>query len=172
METLLVYTGWTFFGIAIMAGLMLDCVGLFGNWIILGAAAIAWAATGFEHFGVMGLGIMAGLAVLGEVLEMAASGYGAAKFGGGKGTIGASIVGGIAGAVFGTPFIPIPIVGTLIGACIGAFLGAVLYEYIQMEKSAQEAAWTGFGAALGRVAGIFAKLFVGVAMVVVAYLTF
>lgn len=158
--------GWSFFGLAIIVGLGLDMVGLFGNWIILGAAAIAWVATGFDHFGIWSLLFMTGFAVLGEVLETAFAGYGARKFGGSKGSIVAALVGCILGAIAGT-FIPIPVVGTLIGACLGAFVGAALYEYIKMEKKAGEAMWTGLGAALGKVGGLFAKLFCGIAMLAI-----
>jgi len=40
----------TLSAIAFAAGLTLDVVGLFGNWVILGAAAIAWVVTGFAHW--------------------------------------------------------------------------------------------------------------------------
>ena len=165
-----VFSGWLIFVLAIIVGLCLDLVGLFGNWIILGAVAIAWMATGFEHFGIFSLLFMAGFAVIGEVLETLLAGYGAKKFGGSKGSMVAALVGCIAGAIFGTPIFPI--VGTLIGACLGAFLGAALYEYLQMRRTHQEAMWTGLGAALGKVGGVFAKLFCGVAMLVIAALSY
>ncbi len=170
--TTLTITGWSLFAVAVLVGLVLDLLGLFGNWIILGAVVIAWVATGFEHFGWVGLLFMTGLAVMGEVLETAAAGYGAAKFGGGRGTIISALIGCFAGAVLFTPLIPVPLIGTVIGACLGSFLAAALYEYIQMERQAHQALWTGFGAALGKVGGIFAKLLVGVIMLVIAAMTF
>jgi hypothetical protein len=171
-STTLAITGWSLFALAVVVGLLLDMLGLFGNWIILGAVVIAWVATGFEHFGWVGLLFMTGLAVLGEVLEFFAAGYGAAKFGGGRGTIVSALVGCLAGAIIFTPLIPIPLIGTLIGACLGAFLAAALYEYIQMERQVHQAMWTGFGAALGRVGGIFAKFLAGIIMLAIAALTF
>lgn len=170
--TTLTITGWSLFALAVLAGLVLDLLGLFGNWIILGAVVIAWVATGFEHFGWVGLLFMTGLAVMGEVLETAAAGYGAAKFGGGRGTIVSALIGCFAGAILFTPLIPVPLIGTVIGACLGSFLAAALYEYIQMERKAHQALWTGFGAALGKVGGIFAKLLAGVIMLVIAAMTF
>jgi uncharacterized protein YqgC (DUF456 family) len=152
-------------------GLGLDLVGLFGNWIILAAVALAWVATDFDHFGIVGLGFMAGFAVLGEILETALAGYGARKFGGSKGSMVAALVGCLVGAVLGTG-IPILIIGNLIGACLGAFGGAALYEYIKLEKKPGEAMWTGLGAALGKVGGVFAKLFCGMAMLAIAALTY
>jgi uncharacterized protein YqgC (DUF456 family) len=165
-----VFAGWSTFALAILVGLCLDLVGLFGNWIILGAVAIAWVATGFDHFGIFGLIFMVGFAILGEVLETALAGYGAKKFGGSKGSMIAALVGCIAGAILGTPVFFI--VGTLLGACLGAFAGAALYEYIQMQKTHQEALWTGVGAAVGKVGGLFAKLFCGIAMLLIAFLTY
>ncbi|HOE67711.1 MAG TPA: DUF456 domain-containing protein [Candidatus Hydrogenedentes bacterium] len=170
MDTALAIGGWTAFGVAIGVGLLLDLLGLFGNWIILGAVAVAWAATGFEHFNVWTLVILTVLAIVGEVLETAAAGYGAAKFGGGRGAIVAAVAGCLIGAVAGTPVFPI--VGTLLGACVGAFAGAALYEYLMLEKSVRASMWTGLGAAIGKALGIFAKLFVGFAMLLVALLTF
>jgi uncharacterized protein len=170
MALFLAILGWTSFGIAILVGLVLDLVGLFGNWIILAAVALAWLATGFEHFTPLALVILLVLAVVGEVLEAVASGYGAAKFGGGKGSVVASVVGCILGAIVGTPVFLV--IGTLVGACLGAFLAAALYEYIVMEKHPGKAAWTGFGAALGKVLGLFAKTLVGFIMLIVAALSF
>ena len=157
--------GWTLFGVAILVGLILDLLGLFGNWIILGAVSAAGFATGFEHFGLRTLAILFALAIVGEILEALASGMGAVKFGGGKGAIGAALVGCILGAIAGTPVFPI--VGTLAGACLGAFLAASLYEYLMSEKKIGEAAFVGFGAALGKVGGLFLKTFVGFAMLIV-----
>lgn len=168
MTLALAIAGWALFGLAILVGLALDIVGLFGNWIILGAVGAAGALSGFDHFGGWTLPILFVLAVVGEVLETAASGMGAAKFGGNKGSIVASLVGCLAGAVVGTPIFPL--VGTLIGACAGAFLAAFLYEYLMREKELHDAARVGVGAALGKVAGLFLKTFVGVAMLVVAAL--
>ncbi len=170
METALSIMGWTAFGLAIVVGLALDVVGLFGNWIILVAVGAAWALTGFEHFGIWPLAGMLVLAVLGEIIEMLAAGYGAAKFGGGRGAIIASLVGCLAGAVLGTPLFPV--VGTLIGACLGAFVGAAGHELLLMRQHPSAALRTGFGAALGKVGGMVAKLGVGFIMLAIAALTY
>jgi uncharacterized protein len=170
VATLLMIAGWTAYGLAVLVSLVLDAVGLFGNWILLGATVIAWILTGFQHFGPWGLAIMAALAVLGEVLEVALAGYGARRFGGSKGSMVAALVGCLAGAVFGTPLFPI--IGTLIGACLGAFLAAALYEYLQQDKEVRAALWTGLGAALGKVGGLLAKLICGLGMLLAAALTF
>ncbi len=162
MSLVLSIIGWIFFALGITAGLLLDLVGLFGNWVILGAAVAAGLCSGFQHFGIWTLLSLAALALLGDVLEMIAAGYGARKFGGGKGAIFASLVGCIVGAIVGTPWFPV--VGTLIGACAGAFAGAALYELLIVKKTAGASIKTGVGAALGRIGGVIVKLVVGMAM--------
>ena len=170
MTTFLAILGWTGLGLAIVAGLALDLVGLFGNWIILGALAILWAVSGFDCFPWWSLALMLGLAVLGEVLEQAFAGLGARRFGGSKGSIVAAVVGVVLGGIAGTPWFPL--VGTLIGACLGAFAAAALYEYIREEREFGQAMWTGVGASLGKVAGLLAKLFCGLAILVGALFTY
>ena len=170
MTTFLTVAGWSAFGLVVLIGTGLNLLGLFGNWIILVAIGAAWMLTGFQHFGWPALLIMVGLATLGEVLEAVLASAGAAKFGGGKGAAAAALVGCIAGAVVGTPLAPI--LGTLLGACLGAFVAAALYEYIQMEKDVRQAVWTGVGAALGKLAGFFAKTFLGFAILFVAWFTY
>jgi len=164
--------GWTSFVLAIFAGIGLNLLGLFGNWLILGAVAVAGLASGWEHFGGYTLPILLAFAILGEILEAGSSGIGAARFGGGKGAIGASVIGCILGAILFTPLIPIPIVGTLIGALIGSFLGGSMYEYLQREKSVRESVQVGFGAALGKVGGVMAKSLIGFIMLLVALFAF
>lgn len=170
MELVLAIAGWTVFGLAILVGLALNLLGLFGCWVILAAVGVAWLVTGFERFSLVSVLILAGLALLGEVLEAVAAGMGAARFGGGKGAMVAAVVGCILGGVLGSPVFPV--LGTVLGACVGSFVGAALYEYIQMERRAHEAAWTGFGAALGKVAGMLAKFMMGLLQLFVAALTF
>lgn len=169
MEMALEIAGWSAFGLAIFVALLLDLVGLFGNWIILSAMLAVWFFKGFVPFGWLGLGLMLGLAVLGEILETWFAGYGARKFGGSKGAMVAALVGTIGGAILGSPVFPI--VGTLLGAIAGAFVAAAIYEIIQHERSMKEAAWTGVGAAVGKVGGLFAKLFCGLGMLLVAFFT-
>ena len=170
MTFLLALAGWTLFGLAVLVGLVLDVVGLFGNWVILGATALAWVATGYHHFSGRSLSILVGVALVGEALEMLASAYGAKKFGGGKGAMASALVGCLVGAVVGTPWFPI--VGTLVGACLGSFVAATAYEFVLVQKEAPAALWTGLGAALGKVAGLFAKLLAGFGMLLVIALSY
>jgi len=167
LMTSLAVLGWTAFALAVLAGLALDLVGLFGNWIILGAVGIAAAVTGFDHFGGYTIPVLIAFAVLGEVLEAGAAGVGTARYGGGKGAIFAALVGTLVGAAVGTPIFPI--IGTIVGACIGAFAFAMLYELLVSNRELGDAARAGVGAALGKIAGLFAKTFVGFAMLLIAF---
>ena len=170
MTTALAVLGWSVFGLAVCAGLLLDLVGLFGNWIILGAVAAAWFVTGFGHFGGWAVLAMLILAVLGEAIEVVAASLGASKFGGGKGAALAAMFGCLAGAVVGTPMFPL--LGTLAGACLGAFAAAAAYEIAIMRKSIQGAVRTGFGATLGKIGGLLAKMLIGLLILLVAALTY
>lgn len=171
MELALQFLGWSAFALAVVAGLGLNLVGLFGNWIILGALGVVWLIYGMAPFGAIGIGALIGLAVLGEILETLFAGIGARKFGGSKGGMVAALVGTLLGAVAGSALIPIPIIGTLIGAFAGAFGGAALYEYLQQDASVQQSIWIGTGAALGKLGGIFAKFSCGLVMLAVAWAT-
>ena len=170
MACVLGVVGWVCFGLAIIVGLLLNLVGLFGNWVILGAVGSAWVLTGFLHFGVWSMLGMLLLAVLGELLEMLAAGYGASRFGGGRGAAAASLAGCVAGAILATPWFPL--IGTLAGAILGAFTGALVYEVLIGKKTAGASLRTGMGAALGRIGGTAAKLAVGFVMLVLAALTY
>lgn len=170
MELALAIIGWTLFGLAIAVGMALNLVGLFGNWVILPAAVAAYFLTGMEHFTIGGLVLALIFAIIGELIEALASAWGAARFGGGKGSATAAIAGCILGGIFGTPWFPL--VGTLVGACLGAFAAAALWEYIRLERTMDAAVWTGVGAAVGRVAGLLAKFCMGLAILAVLALTF
>lgn len=170
MSTVLSIVGWIFFGLGITTGLALNLVGLFGNWVILGTIAVAWAVTGFEHFGAGPMVLLLILAGLGEVIEMLAAGYGASRFGGGRGAAFASLVGCVVGAIVGTPWFPL--VGTLAGAIVGAFAGAVIFELLVEQKTATDSVRTGVGAALGRTGAVLAKLVIGLVMLGLAVWTY
>ena len=160
---------WTTFSLLVISGLLLNMLGLFGNWLILLGLIIVWVSTGFIHFGWIGIGIFLALAVVGEIFEAGASALGAQRFGGTKGTMVAAVVGAIGGGVLGTPILPV--IGTLLGAIVGSFVAAALYEVVQSEKPLGQAMYTGFGAALGKVGGILAKFSMGILMLLAAWLT-
>src|SRR5882672_1546323 len=106
-----------------------------GTWIMIGLALLIEVCDSAylppEHAQTFGWWVIiacVALALLSEIIELAAGAAGAKRGGGSKrGMIGA-LIGGIAGAIGFTPFIPIPLLGTLIGALLGTFLGAIIGE--------------------------------------------
>lgn len=169
MEIALAITGWSLFCLIVLISLGLNMLGLFGNWLILGALAGVWLIHGFAPFGWVGIAVFIALAVLGEILETLFAGIGARKFGGSKGSMVAALVGCLLGAVAGTPLFPI--LGTLIGAFAGAFAGGALYEYLKHDAGVERSLWVGTGAALGKGGGMIAKFTCGLLMLAVAWVT-
>ena len=160
--------------VAAVAGWLSNLFSLPGNWLILLTAVLAAlfapTTTGDALIGWAGLGVLAGLAVLGEVVEFAAGAAGAAKRGASKRAIWLSVAGAMAGSIGGAMAgVPIPVFGPLIGAVLGggagAFGGAYLGETAkgtpQKDRvSISTAAFT------GRLLGTAGKLVVGGVMVV------
>lgn len=127
--------------------------------IVLASALMAWWTREISWTPVI---ILLVLAVLGEIWEFIASASGAKKAGGsGRGAV-VSIIGGVVGAIAGTPLIPVPIVGTIVGECVGAGLGAYLGDRWAGRTHGQATA-AGQGAAVGRFWGTIGK--VGIALV-------
>jgi len=150
-----------------------------GNWIIV-ALTVLFAV--FVHLpsgagiSLWSAGVVIGLALLGEVIELAAGAAGAAKSGGSRRGMVLSMVGAMlasmAGASLGI-FIPVPVVGPLIGAvaggAIGAFAGAYAGETWK-GRSEDERLAVSRAALVGRVFGTVGKLGIGGIMVVVSAL--
>ncbi len=144
-------------------------VGLPGTWIMLIVAVamelgdVWWLPEGAVSFGWTAIGLCAGAAVLGELLEVL-SGVLGTKMGGGsrRSSVGA-FVGGLAGGVLGTMMLPL--VGTLIGALVGTFVGAYVGEVTGAEpREGKDAVKPALAATAARVVASVAK--VGIAMVV------
>jgi uncharacterized protein YqgC (DUF456 family) len=140
--------------------LVLDLLGLPGNWLMVaGTLLVAWLQPGM--FSVWTLAAMVILAAAGEVLELASGVFGARKGGAGRRGSAGALGGGLFGALIGTFWIPIPVVGSLIGACAGACLGAWF-----LEQTGGRDSWAslraGVGAGVGRALGTVIKLAVGI----------
>jgi uncharacterized protein YqgC (DUF456 family) len=145
-----------------------------GNWLIAGLAALfAWLEPEVAGRGISWntVAVLLGLAVLGEVVEFAASAAGAAKQGASKRGVALSMLGAMVGSVLGLMIgTPIPILGqfvmALIGGAAGAFLGAYLGEAWKGREHEERVA-AGRGAFAGRIWGTVGKLAVGVVMLVI-----
>lgn len=154
-----------------LACLLAVPLGLPGTWIVLALAAgielVDGAAVGRSRdvvtFGWSTIGLGVVLAAVGEGIEALAGALGA-KWGGAtrRGMIGA-LAGGIVGAVLFSFLIPIPLLGTLAGALLGTFVGALLGEWTsERRRHSDENLRAAWAAVLGRLAGTFGKLGVGV----------
>ena len=141
---------------------LITLVGLPGTWIMVLTALVVELSDSLwsdeDMWGWTVIGICFGLAVFGEILELASSGLGS-KVGGGtrRGMIGA-IIGSVVGGIVMTFVLPIPLVGTLVGAVAGAFAGAVIGELShEHPQEFGHIAKTATGATIGRVLGILGK---------------
>jgi phage tail tape-measure protein len=102
------------------------------------------------------------------VLELATGAVVAKKHGASRRAVCLSLVGGIAGALFGAGGGSIvPVLGTLIGVLLGgaggAFVGAYLGETWKGRSEAQ-AVTVGSAVAVGRTLGVIGKMAVGLVM--------
>jgi uncharacterized protein YqgC (DUF456 family) len=163
------------FVLAVVVSWATNLLGLPGNWLIVAAAVLyAWlgpqdtrAAIGWPT-----VGVIAGRAVAGEVVEFAAGAAVVKKHGGSSfGAILAlagSVVGAVAGVVVG---IPVPVVGPLLAAVLfgglGALAGAALGETVR-GQSLDASLRNGRAAFWGRLLGTLAKAVVGAVMAAVA----
>ena len=144
------------------AGLLLIPFGLPGLWVIvLGILGYGWL-TDFRTLGVGFLGLVIGLALLGELAEAWLGFRFAQRYGGSRRAGWGALSGGLVGAVVG---VPVPVIGSVVGGFVGAFAGAALFEYTRARHT-EGAAKAGWGAVLGRAAAAALKMALGVAMAV------
>ena len=149
-------------------------VALPGNWLIVGCAALfAWLLSPESGRGITWttVAVLAGLALLGEVVEFAAGATGAAKQGASKRGVALAMVGALVGSVLGIAVgSPIPILGqfvmALLGGAAGAFFGAYLGEAWKGRPHDARIA-VGRGAFTGRIWGTFGKLTIGAVMIAI-----
>jgi uncharacterized protein YqgC (DUF456 family) len=167
----MIYLWLTFLIIFNAFALVLVLFSLPGNWFIVCATGLfAWWKWDDNIFSIYTLIAIAVLAVIGEVIEFFAGVGGAKKAGASWVSSLCAIGGAIFGALMGTFFIPIPILGTLLGACIGAGSATLIAERLSGKKI-QRSIKSGVGAGVGVFLGTTSKFMIGIvisAIVVVA----
>lgn len=136
-------------------------LGIPGGWIALAAIVIFDLATGFSTVGWLLLAVMLGIAIIGEIIESFLGLVYVAQRGATKWGVLGAFVGGLAGAVAGG-FV-LPFLGSILLGLAGAFAGAVLFEYIYY-RSMDRALQTGFSAFIGKLAAMFVKFALGLAV--------
>lgn len=141
-----------------------------GNWVMVANLSVfilvTKSETGPTWNSVL---IVAAMAGVGELLELLAGSAGASRKGASRRAMLLSLLLSIVGSLVGTFIIPIPVVGSAIGAvggaALGAFWGAWLGEaWIGTDTAKRNDIST--AAMIGRILGMFAKLFVGIAIFV------
>lgn len=125
-----------------------------GTWILLAVVLVFQAFQG-DLVEWSTLGVCAGLAMLGEIIEVVASALGATKVGGSKRAAVGSIVGALVGAVVAAPWL-FPI-SPILGGAVGAGLGALMAEKTIKERGWKHSAKVGTGAAVGRLIATVCK---------------
>ncbi|HWA99876.1 MAG TPA: DUF456 domain-containing protein [Pirellulales bacterium] len=160
----------TLYVVALFAGLALTILNLPGNWLIVGASLLyAWLMRDDARWDLSMtlVAVLAGLAIVGELVETLAAAQGAKQLGGSRRAALLAIAGSIVGAIVGTGMVPVPVVGTLAGACVGAALGALGGELWKGRPLAHS--WrVGAAAFRGRLVGWTVKSVIAAAMVVIA----
>lgn len=148
------------------------------NWFMIGFAALyVWQGpqAGRLEMGWTPVGVLVGLAALGELVEFIAGAAGVQKVGGSRRSAVLAIVGSLLGGVFGMfVALPIPVIGPLVGAILfagaGALGGALLGERWK-GRQWPETWQVGKAAFWGRLFGTLGKILfasVMVAVVVIA----
>ena len=148
---------------AVLIGLGLTLVGLPGNLLIFLSAAGYGFWDGFVHVDGRFLLLLFGALLLGEAVEFVAGALGAKRKKASLRAMAASTVGGIAGAVMGTAFVPV--IGSIAGAVLGAFGASYVAEYSKTGDR-EQAERVARSVAAGLLLGTLFKLAVGVGMAI------
>ncbi len=146
---------WVLTGLFFAAGLAGSLIpNLPGPPLVFAGVLIYALLTGFAQTGWLVLLVIFGLAALSQILDYAATAYGAKKYGGSAGAMWGSVIGGIGGGfIFSIP-----------GLLIGIFLGAVIMDYFQ-NRNTRQALKVGGGSLLGLLGGALMKIIVSLAMI-------
>ena len=139
-----------------LVGFGLVLVTLPGTWVIFLSTALYAFFFPFDQgqtHALWVLGILLGLALLGELIEFVVGTFGSKSVKVSNGAIVVAFIGGIAGALLGATFF---LVGALIGVLLGSFLGALVYEWV-VTKDFREGFVVGCAVLATRVVAITLK---------------
>ncbi len=138
-----------------MLGVALTVIRLPGTWlIVVTAAGYGWYGD-WHAISLLTVGVLIGIAMVGEVGEFLASMLTAKKAGASTRAMWGAFIGGFAGMFIFT--IPLPLIGTIIGAVVGCFLGAVIGE-LTAHNDLGKGARVGKAAAIGYILGMAFKI--------------
>jgi len=139
-------------------GLLVNIVGLPGNWVNIGLMGLwRWFHPDMPA-GLWFFMLLLALAGVAELIEFWSQVVGARRYGGTRGGAWGAFLGGIAGSILMAPlFLG---VGVLFGAVAGAFLGCLALEVLA-GRGLAESLRASKGALWGRVFGLVAKFGAG-----------
>lgn len=145
--------------------LLLNIFGLPANWIILGLVALwKYLMPETAQMGTLFFGLLIGLALAGEALELGLQVVKAKRYGSSSSGTFAGMIGAVVGAILLAPlFFGL---GALLGALLGAWVGCFSMEKLK-GRPTKEAVDAAFGAMMGRFLGTVCKCGVGGAMIAV-----
>lgn len=120
--------------------------------LLMGLFTAAWAED-FHYIGSGTLIVLGILCVAAVVLDFIAGALGTSRTGASR----AAVIGALLGAIFGLFLLPV-------GLILGPFLGAMIGE-LSTGRPWQQAHRAGWGATIGMLVGIVAKLVIGTMMI-------
>lgn len=156
--------GLTIFILVLFLGLFSIIFGLPGTIVILLDVIAYGIITGFETIGLKVILALLVLAAAAEALEFLLGMSAALRFGISMKGLGASIGGGIIGAMAMTPFLFG--LGAVFGTFLGGFTGVFLVEILRQGRL-KPAFRASYGSIVGRVAGTLTKGFLALVMVII-----
>lgn len=154
--------GILFFWFVIVLAFLSIPFGFAGTFIIVADVLIYGLIRHFSDFSWWFVVILLGIAILLEVIESLLGAVMARQFGGSRWSMIGAISGGILGAIWATPLMPL--LGTVIGGFVGAFSGSVIVEYL-VNKNWNRALSTGTGALLGSIGAKGLKIIAALIMI-------
>lgn len=142
-------------------------VGLPGNWLILILTIVFGFISEWQVISYVETAVLAGLLLLGELLETLLALKGANKYKPSKWAYVATVAGAIVGALIGTSIVPL--IGSVVGAACGVFLFTYLTESY-VSGNADQAERVAKSAMIGSLIGMCLKF--TIAFGVICYIFF
>jgi hypothetical protein len=152
--------------LVLVGGFVLNAMTLPGLWVMLAAMAGYVLLSHGQFIGWSTLLFLTVLALIAEVADTIAGGAGAKRANASSRGRWGAFLGGILGGIFLTFLIPFFIIGTIVGICVGCFLGALIAE-LSTGRDTAHAVRVGAGAAVGRIAGLMAKMVLGTVILLI-----
>jgi hypothetical protein len=148
-------------GLICAAGIVLATFRLPGTWLILlGAGGYAWYTQG-AGIGWWSIAALAGMALVGELVEFFSSLWTARRAGASRRAGWFGLAGGVIGMIVFS--IPVPIIGTIVGGALGCAIGAIVGE-LTVHADLRRGVRIGVFASIGHALGAVAKLWIAMVM--------